>query len=749
MKITKRLWGPYLTAVAIICFQCTVPAQSLYSPSPTEEDEALSNFPCYTGTVYPPPQKIKYSDDFFDLSNVLIKTGNNVAKDSAALDLWLKKIQSAGGKYCFESDAGKPVSLTVNFQIAEKGDATCPDKKEAYVVSILNPGEIRITAHDKTGLTWAFFAMVQLTANKDGKALLRKAEITDWPGLSCKRSTWVNFSFRRAFPSLLMGKLNQVVFYRGPLIMDNPPAELNDYRYFFTRDPHPIWIESVRKTAVLCQDLGIELYIGFLPMHVPGTKPEYKFNAADEEQVGFMLKNWMAVAECGANVYFAYDDYRFPCNPKEKEKFKTAKEADTYVLNYLYSEVKKKYPSFKLIFCPPFYWGPAYDPSPGYGENRDEYLKAIGEKLDKEIDIAWTGKAVWSGKIQKDQVEWITNTIKRKPFHFQNDSSCPHVSAAFYLTDPADVWLWPYDSFYNDITTVMISASFSRIFSALGGACLWNMNSYKPEASVRELVSKFFGEGSWETADEINKALSAVEVYEYKISASSIRDLAKIKEATVRLNKAWDSALKKNASAFKTFSGGIPILIQKQNKFCEELEKARAEGKFSVAGDIESDKINAAKDCSLNKEKDIFLSVFDFSGGDTPRVYVWKQHDKRFGTIIRGKNFANHSLKAGFKTTTPPSKEFYELFISAQGDDSKEQGLSSQCRIAISLNGNVIFSGPAPFVYSEWTARSFKIKGSFLREGENILTIDSLEEKGNAQGPPFFILNYAVVKDVK
>lgn len=729
-----------LAALFVFSLNCIA---DVFIPSLEDEKRAFESFPYYTGTVFPTPQSVKYLDEFFDLSDVLIKPGNDVDKDSAALKLWLDRVRRVGGRYSFSSEVP---SLTVSFQIDENGL-----KKEAYSIKISGPSEITVTAHDKTALTWAFFSMVQLTTNEGSVPRMRKAEINDFPEVTCSRGTWANFSFRHAMPSILLGKLNRVVFYRGLLIMDKPPRELADYRYFFSHDPNPEWIASVKEAASSCRKLGIEICVGFLPMHVPGLKPEDKFNAADEKQVEYLLKNWMAVAEAGANVYTGYDDHRFPRNPAESKKFATAREADSYVLNYLYTEVKRKYPDFKLIFCPPFYWGPAYDPSPGYGESRDEYLKVIGEKLDKSIEIAWTGKAVWSGRIKKDECDWEAAAVKRKPLHMQNDTSCPHVSAAFYLTDPADVWLWPYKGFYDDISGIMVSSAIgSRIFPALGGAALWNMTAYKAADAVRELDEKFFGKGSFAYADELNKALSKLEVYEYKVSGASVRDFTKIKDAAGELNCAWSKALKKNSSSFKTFAAGFLVAsMQKTDKFLAELEKAKKDGKFNVIGDVENDKKSAVKACEFDNAKDVFLSACDFSGGDTPRVFVWKQKEKRTGTLIRAKDFANHSLQAVFKTTTPPSKETYDLFICAQGDDSKEQGLPQQCRIEVRVNGNTVFSGPAPFVSSVWTSRCFKVKGGFLREGENLVTIDSLEEKGNFSGPPFFILNYAVVKDVR
>ena len=49
------------------------------------------------------------------------------------------------------------------------------------------------------------------------------------------------------------------------------------------------------------------------------------------------------------------------------------------------------------------------DASAAYGESRDAYLKAVGERLPKDILIYWTGPKVKSNVEKPEYLDWFTN----------------------------------------------------------------------------------------------------------------------------------------------------------------------------------------------------------------------------------------------------------------------------------------------------------------------------------------------------
>ena len=111
-----------------------------------------------------------------------------------------------------------------------------------------------------------------------------------------------------------------------------------------------------------------------------------------------------------------------------------------------------------------------------------------------------------------------------------------------------------------------------------------------------------------------------------------------------------------------------------------------------------------------------------------------------FGIIMRGKNSAIPRLTIKFTCDPFPPEKAYELFISAQDDDT---GKPSKFRIL--LNGVEIFSGDSPFPEYNWGVHKFPVPYDAFKRS-NTLTIESLEEGIAANGPPWLIVNYIVLK---
>jgi hyaluronoglucosaminidase len=75
--------------------------------------------------------------------------------------------------------------------------------------------------------------------------------------------------------------------------------------------------------------------------------------------------------------------------------------------------------SKKIIFCPSYY---SYDPilDKVFGPRPEGYIEKIGENLDGNISIAWTGPKVISPVIDKEHLQEVRRLLKRKPFIWEN-----------------------------------------------------------------------------------------------------------------------------------------------------------------------------------------------------------------------------------------------------------------------------------------------------------------------------------------
>lgn len=73
----------------------------------------------------------------------------------------------------------------------------------------------------------------------------------------------------------------------------------------------------------------------------------------------------------------------------------------------------------RLIICPSYYSDdPVLDRV--FGARPDNYLETLGQELDPAIDIFWTGPKVCSTEITATHLERVSETLKRKPFIWDN-----------------------------------------------------------------------------------------------------------------------------------------------------------------------------------------------------------------------------------------------------------------------------------------------------------------------------------------
>lgn len=73
----------------------------------------------------------------------------------------------------------------------------------------------------------------------------------------------------------------------------------------------------------------------------------------------------------------------------------------------------------KLIFCPSFY---STDPilEQVFGAMPANYWPELGAGLDAQFDLFWTGPKVCSSSYPLDHLSWVADTLKRKPFLWDN-----------------------------------------------------------------------------------------------------------------------------------------------------------------------------------------------------------------------------------------------------------------------------------------------------------------------------------------
>jgi len=495
--------------------------------------------PYYTGKILPTPQKAEYLDRFMPLSNVAIVVGKEVENPAPLVAVLTDRIARYGGHAAVVSVPRAEHTTVISLgetELARQAQnvPAIPEKAEGYILhfspqSSTGRDLVIMKGHDRLGLLWAISSFIQLVHWKDGKTLVRAANLVDYPRgqtrgyinagaggffYSPSYMTWGRskdtntpdsasaLKTERQFT--LLSKFNTMVYQHmlpyGHGNKANPEDGYWQAPEKWNPEVKKIFNGSMEQMSNSLTALGLSWYACVHP-HV--GEPADKI-CGSEETVDAFLYCARKLEAAGGHLDIQLDDVRFPLNPYDKEHFGSARAADTWVVTNLMVRLVKEYPKAKLLVCPPFYWGPNGGGWYQYGEDRDEYLKLIGEKWPQNVGVWWSGENVNGNPLgTKEHVSWITSLIKRKPFLWQNNAITWYAAYFFhYGAEPIDNFRDMYwDGFLESVDFYGLNSDFPirSIATAISGDFQWNPDAYNAQESVKEAASKFISPELWDT----------------------------------------------------------------------------------------------------------------------------------------------------------------------------------------------------------------------------------------------------------
>lgn len=707
--------------------------------APAEPEDSAHMVPYYTGRIYPTPQRASYSESFAPLDEAAILPGTGLAPDDPLPAMLADRIRRHGGNVVIVKSAAESGATLICLGDTEAdrdwlGAAAVPDRPEGYLIHSAQKGGRSVfilKGRDRAGLLWAIVSLNQMITRRDGRPAARMAEVADYPA-NARRGAIIS-----ATPAILRyvvgAKMNSIAF-----------ANAFTYRTAPYRNVPSVWRtndipqrarDNIKMIGDALSPLGIEWFASINPLAFDKTENQPRCGNEDDFQA--LFRHAALAAEHGGGLDLHFDDARFPIHPDDIRDFGTAREADIFLLTRLHKALKEKYPKARLLFCPPFYWGPN---SPhAYPEPREDYLRALGERLPQDIGIYWTGPRVKSQAVTKEQVQWIADLIRRKPIFWQNTKDSPHIHWYHYLTDPLNAWpAWHYDGFFGDVEAYRLNTGMPGDAVAAWTLTdyLWNPEAYDPAASVREAAGHLFGPESFEALEELNRRLSYFDVYGARATPAAARNIKEMEEKLAGVDDAWKKALAFHPDALLRLSS-MEWYINIQRSFVAGLKKNKELSAFAAAAAEEQKR--AAAEVKLSDKTDLFLAAHDFLGGHPAAQYAVRC-EKRLATWVYGARSRHPSMQALFEIDPFPPAGDYELILCAQDDEA-----AAACRIRISINETRIFEGPNPFAPQAWTRHAFRIPAAALKRN-NTLAIANIEDSDSAVGPPFFMLNYAVLR---
>ena len=456
------------------------------------------------GKPFPTPQKATYGEKKVSLARVELKFRTNgtagtdgtspasrispVSPKDPIIRLLKRKLTRFGSTF---APGGTPLEIEIS-------PSAPVDKPQGYSLDVAN-GKVVIKARSRQGAIWGVISLIQCVDR--GGLAIRECEIRDWP--KCQRRGVIDYWDWNFLEYALFNKMNCM-----NIRMDPP----RDYV------PSPLDRERYRLWCARFREFGIEMFCGsgnitmspLLPLSSPRTRKLH---------VGWAR----FVASVGAGFAIHLDDYRFPMHPLDIENAGTAANLDAKYITGIYREVKKDHPDFKMLFCPPFYWGPD-GASNLYPEPRDPYLKSLGTDLDPEIEVFWTGPRVKSMGMTSKKTKWYSDLIGRKPVIFHNSDCIGRHNHIPYGADATG-----YKASHSPELFDLISAFMHNMTRYQGspfiGSCMdwcWNPDAHDPTVAVRRNDEQLEGPGVFELLRDATPAIEYFDKYPFGSTRSEL-----------------------------------------------------------------------------------------------------------------------------------------------------------------------------------------------------------------------------------
>ncbi|KAG5894231.1 hypothetical protein JTB14_002280 [Gonioctena quinquepunctata] len=141
--------------------------------------------------------------------------------------------------------------------------------------------------------------------------------------------------------------------------------------------------------------------------------PGLDITYSSSKEVGALKRKLEQVSQFGCNAFaLLFDDIESEMSEADKEIFQSFAHAQVSVTNECYQHLRQP----KFIVCPTQYCSTRAVPN----VTNSEYLNTLGSKLTLEIDILWTGQKVISRVLSRENIQEISEVLRRPPVIWDN-----------------------------------------------------------------------------------------------------------------------------------------------------------------------------------------------------------------------------------------------------------------------------------------------------------------------------------------
>ncbi len=476
-----------------------------------------------TVNIYPVPQNINWDNETaFENSANYTLTGEADA-DADAVNLFKKKFGTVDG--------------TVELVIGERGDAAVaayesliPAKAEGYYLEI-SSNKVVIAGNDGSGTYYGVQTFIQMASQPN----VMCATVTDYP--SVPQRGLVEGYYGNPYSEAdrmglleMFGEMKMNVYIYGP--------KDDAYHKSKWREEYPAELgKKITEYANYAKANKIE----FMWAIHPGE--DIQWNNTDRANIVNKLKAMCALGVRSFAVF--WDDLWGDDGTHGDEQAE--------LMNYIAAELRKVYPDVKpLTICPTQY---------NRGWANSIYLPALGDIMDSDINVMWTGNSVVD-MINYSDMTWINNQIKRKAYIWLNYPVSDYCINHLLMGPTYGNDLNIADMLSGFVSNPMEYAEASKVSLFSIADYTWNMPAYDSnaswEAAMRYLMPenyeafRFFCENNVDLGvnthglrrmDESPEFVKAKEIFNNKISTDREAAYAAVGEQFQKLVNTAETLL--------------------------------------------------------------------------------------------------------------------------------------------------------------------------------------------------------------